>query len=124
MSLPGRNSNPVKKRTPLPVAFPEKRDNLDTEKGGCMQKTDWVSVGIKLLGIYIGVLALIGAGSVLLGTVIQLLFRGDTPFKAVFIRLLAGLIQPLVQGAVAWMLLKRTGWCLRKIGIGEEPPQM
>jgi len=89
-----------------------------------MQKKDWVSVGIKLLGIYISVLALIGAGSVLLGTVVQLLFKGETPFKAIFIRLLAGLIQPLVQGAVGWLLLKKSCWCLRKIGLGEEPPQM
>ncbi len=89
-----------------------------------MQKTDWVSIGIKLLGIYISVLALIGAGSVLLGTLIQLIFKGDTPFKAVFIRLLAGMIQPLVQGAVGWLLLKKSGWCLRKIGLGDEPPQM
>ena len=89
-----------------------------------MQKQDWIAVGIKLLGIYIAVLALIGAGQVLLGTTVQLLFRNETPFKTIFIRLLVGLIQPLVQGAAGWLLLKKSGWCLRKIGLGEEPPQM
>jgi hypothetical protein len=89
-----------------------------------MQKTDWVAVGIKLLGVYVSVLALIGLGSALLGSIAQLLFRGDASVKGIFIRLFVGLLQPLVQGAVGWMLLKKTGWCLRKTGLGEEPPQM
>lgn len=89
-----------------------------------MQKKDWVAIGIKLLGVYIGVLALIGLGTLLFGTVVQFFFRGDASVNIVFIRLLASLIQPLVQCAVAWLLLKRTDWCLRKIGLGEEPPQM
>jgi len=46
------------------------------------------------------------------------------PLKTVFIRLLVGLLQPLVQGAVSWLLLKRTDWCLKKAGLGHEPPQM
>jgi hypothetical protein len=89
-----------------------------------MQKTDWVSVGIKLLGVYISVLALIGAGSVILGSVAQLIFKGDAPVKVIFIRLFVGLLQPLVQGAVGWMLLKKTCWCLKKAGLGCEAPQM
>lgn len=97
-----------------------------------MQKTDWVSVGMKLLGIYIAVLGLIGAGSAVLNTLMTLIFS-DRPASVGFFKmvgvvlvkvLLFGLIVPLVQGAVAWMLLKRTDWCLKKIGIGEEPPQM
>lgn len=89
-----------------------------------MQKQDWIAIGIKLLGIYIAAMALIGAGTVLFGTVVNLFFHGDVPFKTIFARFLLGLIQPLIQGAVAWLLLKRTGWCLRQVGIGEEPPQM
>jgi len=89
-----------------------------------MQKQDWVAVGVKLLGVYVSVMALIGAGSILLGTIVQLLFRGETPYKAIFIRLFLGLLQPVVQGAIGWLLLKRTDWCLRKAGVGEEPLQM
>jgi hypothetical protein len=89
-----------------------------------MQKQDWVSVGIKLLGVYTGVLAIIGVSTALLGTVTQLIFRGGTSYKAIFIRLLIALLQPLVQGAVAWVLLRRTDWCLKKAGLGHEPLQM
>jgi hypothetical protein len=38
--------------------------------------------------------------------------------------LLFGMIIPLVQATAAWLLLKRTDWCLRKAGVGAEPPQM
>ena len=97
-----------------------------------MQKQDWVAVGVKVLGVYMAVLALIGAGSAVLNTLITLIFS-DRPASVGFFKmvgivlvkvLLFGLVVPVVQGAVAWMLLKRTDWCLRKIGIGEEPPQM
>jgi hypothetical protein len=97
-----------------------------------MQKQDWVAVGVKVLGVYIGVLALIGAGSAVLNTLMTLIFSGRPEgigfFKMVGVVLvkvlLFGLVVPVVQGAVAWLLLKRTDACLRKIGIGEEPPQM
>jgi hypothetical protein len=97
-----------------------------------MQKKDWVLVGVKLMGIYFAVLALISTGSVVLNTLITLIFS-NRPENVSFFKivgvvlvkvLLVGLIVPAVQGAVAWLLLKRTDWCLRKIGLGEEPPQM
>ncbi len=97
-----------------------------------MQKQDWVAVGAKLLGIYIAVLALIGAGSAVMNTLMTLIFS-DRPASVGFFKmvgvvlvkvLLFGLIVPVVQGAVAWLLLKRTCWCLKKAGLGCEPPQM
>ncbi len=97
-----------------------------------MQKQDWVAVGAKLLGIYIAVLALIGASSAVLNTVMTLIFS-DRPASVSFFKMLGvilvkvllfGLVVPVVQGAVAWLLLKRTCWCLKKAGLGCEPPQM
>ncbi len=98
-----------------------------------MQKKDWIAVGTKLLGIYIAVLALIGAGSAVLNTIVSLIFFPDHPVSVSVGKvvgmilgkvLLGGLIVPAVQGAVAWLLLKRTCWCLNKAGLGCEPPQM
>lgn len=100
--------------------------------GIIMQKKDWVAVGAKVLGIYIAVLALIGAGSAVLNTLMALIFS-DRPASVGFFKMLwlvivkflfFGLIGPAAQGFVAWLLLKRTDWCLKKAGIGEEPPQM
>lgn len=97
-----------------------------------MQKKDWVAVGVKVLGVYIAVLALIGAGSAVLNTVMTLIFS-DRPASVGFFKMLGiilvkvllfGLIVPFVQGVVAWLLLKKTCWCLKKAGLGCEPPQM
>jgi hypothetical protein len=97
-----------------------------------MQKKDWIAVGAKLLGIYIAVLALIGAGSAVLNTLMTLIFS-DRPESVGFFKMLGvilvkvllfGLIAPVAQGAVAWLLLKRTDWFLKKAGLGEEPFQM
>ena len=97
-----------------------------------MQKQDWVAVGAKVLGLYIGALALIGAGSAVMNTLMTLIFS-DRPASVSFFKMLGvivvkvllfGLIVPAVQGFVAWMLLKRTCCCLKKIGMGCEPPQM
>lgn len=85
-----------------------------------------------MLGVYIAILALIGAGSAVLNTLITLIFT-DRPASVGFFKMLgvilvkilvSGLIVPVVQGAVAWLLLKRTDWCLNKAGLGCEPPQM
>lgn len=97
-----------------------------------MQKKDWVSIGIKLLGVYVSMLALIGAGSAVLNTLMTLIFS-DRPANVGFFKMLGvilvkvllfGLVVPAVQGAVGWLLLKKTCWCLKKAGLGEEPPQM
>lgn len=97
-----------------------------------MQKKDWIAAGTKLLGIYIAVLALIGTGSVVLNTLMTLIFS-DRPASVSFFKMLGvilvkvllfGLIAPVAQGVVAWLLLKRTDWVLKKAGLGEEPPQM
>lgn len=97
-----------------------------------MQKQDWVAVGVKVLGIYIGVLALIGAGSAVLNTLMTLIFS-DRPDGVGFFKLLGvilvkvllfGLVVPVVQGAVSWLLLKKSCWCLKKAGFSCEPPQM
>lgn len=97
-----------------------------------MQKKDWIAVGAKLLGIYIAVLASIGAGSAVLNTLMTLIFS-DRPANVGFFKMLGvilvkvllfGLVLPVAQGLVAWLLLKRTDWVLRKAGLGEEPPQM
>jgi hypothetical protein len=97
-----------------------------------MQKQDWVAVGVKVLGVYMAVLSLVGAGSAILNTLMTLTFSnrpaGVGFFKiagVILVKVLVfGLVVPVVQGAVAWLLLKRSDWCLRKIGIGDEPPQM
>jgi hypothetical protein len=97
-----------------------------------MQKKDWIAVGTKLLGVYIAVLALIGAGSAVVSTIITLIFFPDHPVSIsalkvvgmILVKMLSGLVVPVVQGAVAWLLLKRTDWCLSKAGLGCEPPQM
>lgn len=97
-----------------------------------MQKQDWVAVGVKVLGVYIAGLALIGAGSAVMNTLMTLVFS-DRPASVGFFKMLGvilvkvllfGLIVPFVQGAVAWLLLKKTCWCLKKAGLGCEPPQM
>jgi len=97
-----------------------------------MQKKDWIAVGTKLLGIYIAVMALIGAGSTVVSTIITLIFFPDHPVSIsalkvvgiILVKMLSALVVPVVQGAVAWLLLKRTDWCLNKAGLGEEPLQM
>ena len=97
-----------------------------------MQKKDWIAVGTKILGIYIGALALIGAGSAVVSTIITLIFFPDHPVSIsalkvvgmILAKMLSGLVVPVVQGAVAWLLLKRTCWCIEKAGLGCEPPQM
>ena len=85
-----------------------------------------------MLGIYIAVMALIGAGSAVLNTLMTFIFS-DRPASVGFFKMLGvilvkfllfGLIAPLAQGFVAWLLLKRTDWCLKKAGLGCEPPQM
>ncbi len=84
------------------------------------------------MGIYIAVLALIGAGSTILNTLLMLVFS-DRPASVGFFKmlgvilvkvLLSGLVVPVAQGFVAWLLLKRTCWCLKKAGFECEPPQM
>ena len=85
-----------------------------------------------MLGIYIAVLALIGAGSAVLNTLMTFIFS-DRPASVGFLKLLwvivvkvllFGMIAPITQGFVAWLLLKRTDWCLKKAGLGEDPLQM
>ena len=97
-----------------------------------MQKQDWIAVGAKLLGIYIAVLALIGVASTVLNTVMTLIFS-DRPASVSFFKMLGvvvvkillfGLVVPAAQGLVAWLLLKRTCWCLKKAGMVCEPKQM
>lgn len=101
-----------------------------------MQKKDWIAVGIKLLGVYYAAMAVIGFGGVVLGLVMNIIYRPDIPagmakpqyltmFLLGVIRwLLNNLIAPVVQGFAAWLLLKKTDWCLKKAGLGEEPLQM
>jgi len=97
-----------------------------------MQKQDWVAAGIKIIGVYIGALALIFIGSTIVNTLMTLCFS-DRPANVTVLKmaymvlvkvLLVGLVVPMTQAAVAWLLLKRTEWCLKKIGIGDEPLQM
>ena len=97
-----------------------------------MQKKDWIAVGVKLLGIYIAVLSCIGAGSAVLNTLMTLIFS-DRPASVGFFKMLCvvlvkillfGLVVPAAQGFAAFLLLKRTDWCLKKAGLGEEPQQM
>lgn len=97
-----------------------------------MQKKDWIAVGVKIIGIYIATLAVIGAASAVLNTLMALIFS-DRPATVGFFKmlwmitvkfLLFGLIVPVAQAFVAWLLLKRTDGCLKKAGLGEEPPQM
>ncbi len=101
-----------------------------------MQKKDWVLVGIKLLGVYYAALTVIGLGSVVLGFILTVTYRPDVPagmtkpqYLTMFLLgvlrwLLQNLVAPVVQGLAAWLLLKRTEWCLKKIGLGTEPLQM
>ncbi|MCC7299559.1 MAG: hypothetical protein IT583_00575 [Verrucomicrobia bacterium] len=97
-----------------------------------MQKQDWMAVGTKLLGIYVAVLASIGAATAVLNTLMTLVFS-DRPAGIGFFKMLGvilvkvllfGLIVPAAQAIVAWLLIKRTCWCLKKAGLGCEPPQM
>lgn len=101
-----------------------------------MQKKDWVAVGVKLLGVYYAAMSAVGLGAAALGLIMNILYRPDIPagmtkpqyltmFLLGLIRwLLNSLIAPAVQGLVAWLLLKKTCWCLQKAGLGCEPPQM
>jgi len=101
-----------------------------------MQKKDWIAVGIKLLGVYYAAMAVVAFGGVVFGLILNIIYRPDVPagmtkpqyltmFLLGVIRwLLNNLVAPVVQGIAAWLLLKRTCWCLKKIGLGEEPLQM
>lgn len=101
-----------------------------------MQKKDWIAVGIKLLGVYYAAMSVVAFGGVVLGLVMNILYRPDIPagmtkpqyltmfFLGVIRWLLNNLIAPVVQGFAAWLLLKKTDWCLKKAGLGEEPLQM
>jgi hypothetical protein len=83
-----------------------------------MTQRDWLTVGIKLIGVYFAVLGV--TASVMVGTniVVQAVlharesaseYRSLSTGGVSFVEVL----QPVAYLLCAWALLKRTQWCLR-----------
>jgi hypothetical protein len=75
-----------------------------------MGRYDWMSVGLKLLGVYFGVSGVASLWGVLL-VLIAAFGQGAREGAAVF-----GILQPAVHLAAAFLLVCRTPTCLRWCG--------
>ncbi len=94
-----------------------------------MNKQEWVTVGIKLIGVYFAVLGATGLPTAWLGTVLRL---ADSIFQqsemvysygygyggSTAMGFVNGL-QPVLYLGVAFVLIKWTGWCVRMVGMQE-----
>jgi len=90
-----------------------------------MNKHDWLVVGLKLLGVYFAILGVAILSVTILNLVIDAILAARTSssdllvlHKGPSVSLLSAL-QPIAYLAGAFVLLRRTDWCLRKI-LSEE----
>jgi len=93
-----------------------------------MNRHDWLIVGLKLLGVYFAVLGV----TILSMAVLNLLIQGieaatstrtDPTYLAVHVGRSIDLIsalQPVAYLACAFVLVRRTDWCLRKMDLKVE----
>ena len=83
-----------------------------------MNRTDWIFVGLKLLGAYFAVQGTITL-IVIIGetlVVLQMPELGRPVYADNGLNLLSSFfyhIQPIIMFAGAFLLLRRTNWCLR-----------
>ncbi len=91
-----------------------------------MNKRDWLIVGLKLLGTYFAILGVAILSVTVLNLGIQVVQAAATRRSDVLylhegptVSLLSAL-QPIAYLVCAFVLLRRTDWCLRKIAP-EEP---
>ena len=92
-----------------------------------MAKADWIEVGLKLVGAYFAVLAfttsaLTVIGYALLRLNLQTAWSGNTIVDpdlspTNLFELLLHLLQPAAFVIAAFVLIRRTDWCLQKMGI-------
>ncbi len=80
-----------------------------------MGKHDWLSVGVKLLGIYFGVTAVATLWNMLLVLIGGPKMEGTGAI---------GILMPAVYLAAAYMMVCRTSLCLRWCGDGEPQPPL
>src|SRR5262245_41609434 len=97
-----------------------------------MTKRDWIAVGIKLLGVCFAALGVVGL-VILLSTIASDIVLNFNEPDRVYSTVphnaelgLISLIQPLAFLLCAFVLTRRTNWCLRMAGVaeseGEVPP--
>ena len=91
----------------------------DSLRGDKMSIKEWVTIGIKLLGVYFSVLAFTSlalslihlAGSAIgIGPGTLVMDQGLIPLSMQF-------AQPAAYIIASYVLIKKTEWCLEKIGI-------
>jgi len=85
-----------------------------------MTKQDWLTVGMKLIGVYFAVIGF----TVLCISVISLTVQAFYPYASPYIVARSGgfsslleLLQPVAYMIASYYLIKKTDWCLSKIGI-------
>ncbi len=92
-----------------------------------MSKHDWVTVGIKLIGVYFAVLGVTALPTAWLAAMLRLAesvfqrdgvaygygYGGSTAMGFI------GGMQPVLYLGVAFVLIKWTAWCVRMAGVEE-----
>jgi hypothetical protein len=90
-----------------------------------MTKRDGIALGIKFLGVYFAVLGVVGMViliSTIAADIVSNFLEPDSEYSAVAHNSALGLvslIQPLAYLGCAFMLTRRTDWCLRMAGVAE-----
>jgi len=94
-----------------------------------MTKQDWLTVGLKLIGVYFAVLGFTVFCITVISLIIQAFFMDTPPYvvpRSGEYATLIGALQPVAYIIAAYYLIKKTDWCLEKIGVqterGSEPP--
>lgn len=86
-----------------------------------MGAREWLSVGIKLIGVCVIVFGLVGFASMLVQVVMGDLLRDEDAFYVdeFGAERWGWLVQLVAQLAIGFVLVKKTEWCVRFIGYGE-----
>jgi hypothetical protein len=86
-----------------------------------MTQREWLAVGIKFLGIYFAVLGV--TGLIIVGThlvVDEVMASSSDRTLRVGGIALVNVLQPLAYLLCAFILTKRTEWCVRMAGLSQE----
>ena len=91
-------------------------------KGQEMSKKDWLTVGLKLIGVFFAVLGFTTLCITIINVVVQFLQLVDRSVVVVasgYVTLV-GLLQPIAYLLASYVLVKKTDWCLNKIVVAAE----
>ena len=88
-----------------------------------MSKEDWLTVGLKLIGVFFGVLGFTMLCIIIINVVVdflQLVDRSVIIVTSGYVTLVR-VLQPIAYIIASYVLVKKTDWCLNTIGIRTEP---